>query len=411
MGNVNQVAAHLHDLVARRVVPPLHFASRMVRPGFRPAAVHFRDGLRFRADAVGWSEERRREWILGRLREAVRRAAALPFYADRFAAAGFDPRADFSFADYAALPPLEREEVREAGRALISPDVPSAQVRKDATGGSTGTPTTIWTGPRERGWRESGIEHFMRRIGLPAGSRIGMLWGHHLDPIARSSVRERAQDWIRNMRWYDCLRLSDEVLAGYHEELQDWRPEALVCYASSLAALAEAAAGDTPAYPKRAFVTGAEKVYAAQRERIEAVYGKPVVERYGARDIGLIAFQVNAPRMDAVERLGAPLGGGRQVGGGAGVGGRDARVGERGGGLCVRGHVPTVSVSASPAAARPPRTAVTTGCHLLARVRAIASTVRTVTGSPGTFARTIVWIRSPAASFQADAGTTRTSTA
>lgn len=305
MGNVNPVAARLHDLVARRVVPPLHFASRVMRPGFRPAAIHFRDGLRFRAGAVGWSEERRREWILGRLREAVRRAAAIPFHAERFAAAGFDPRADFSFADYATLPPLEREEVREAGRALVSPDVPAAQIRKDATGGSTGTPTTIWTGPRERGWRESGIEHYMRRIGLPAGSRVGMLWGHHLDPIARSSVRERAQDWIRNLRWYDCLRLSDEVLAGYHRELQAWRPDALVCYASSLAALADAAAaaGDRPAYPKRAFVTGAEKVFAHQRERIEAVYGKPVVERYGARDVGLIAFQSGAPRMDDPHRL------------------------------------------------------------------------------------------------------------
>jgi len=75
-----------------------------------------------------------------------------------FARIGFDPQADFTFADFAQLPVLERDEVRRAGSNLISSIVPTAALRKDSTGGSSGVPTEIWLGPEELGWRESGLE-------------------------------------------------------------------------------------------------------------------------------------------------------------------------------------------------------------------------------------------------------------
>lgn len=255
----------------------------------------FYAGLRFRREAAAWSEERKREWLLRRLRFTVRRAQdETIYYRELFRRVGFDPRVDFSFADFARLPVLEREDVRGAGDDLISTARAPGQLRRDSTGGSTGEPTIVWLGPDELGWRESALEYFMERIGVPTGVPTGFLWGHHLDPVQRSSRRERYHDFEANVRWFDCFRMSAETLERYHLEFERWRPACIIAYASALAALAEhvAARGHHPHYPSRCFVTGAEKLLPSQREIIEQVFRRPVHERYGSRDAGLMGFQV-----------------------------------------------------------------------------------------------------------------------
>lgn len=289
----------LHELAAGYLYRPGRQLARALRPEQRAAYRAFRAGMTFRRSAQRWSADRRREWMLVQLRSTVRYAhASTPFYRARFAAAGFDPSANFSFADYAALPILDRSDISDAGDRIISTAVPQDRLREDATGGSTGTPTRLWKGPLERGWSESGIEFFMRRIELPTGSRIGYLWGHHLDPMTRASLRDRVEDHLNNVRWFDCLRLEPELLDAYHRDLQLWRPRALIAYASALAPLAEAAtrAGTPPAYPSVGFVTGAEKVLPHHRELVEQVFARPVYERYGSRDGGLVGFQTDPRR-------------------------------------------------------------------------------------------------------------------
>src|SRR6476661_3814731 len=168
-----------------------------------------------------------------------------------------------------------------------------------ATGGSSGKPTVVWTGPVERGWGESGIEHFERRVGVQPGDRRALLWGHNLDPVARAGARDRLEDWVENRQWFDCFRLSDGTLLEFHEELERFRPKVMVAYASALGALAdtlERAGAKTPGYPTLGFITGAEELYDDQRAMIERVFRRPVYERYGGRDLGLIGAQAPQSR-------------------------------------------------------------------------------------------------------------------
>jgi phenylacetate-CoA ligase len=285
-----------HEFISRRACIPLSYAGRMVRGSTRPSYLAFGEGLRFRQQATAWSDDHKREWMLGALHRTVRHAwHSTPFYREWIRQADFDPRSDFSFDEFARLPVLERSDLRTAGRQAVNSAIAPAQLHHDATGGSTGVPTEIWKGPEERGWRESGQEYFMRRIGVPNGSSIALLWGHHLDPVHRISLTDRLHDWWQNLSWYDCFRLSPETLRTYHDVLQRRRPQAIIAYASALDALAElvAKSEERPTYPRRAFVTGAEKLFPHQREVIERTFERPVHERYGARDIGLIGFQTD----------------------------------------------------------------------------------------------------------------------
>ncbi len=268
----------------------------MMRPSRRPAAAAFRSSLGFRERAWGWSAEAKRAWILARLRAVVRKAARdTPYYEELFESAGFDPRRDFTFDDFAGLPVLERDDVQKAGEKLLSHSVDRRALMRDATGGSTGSPTVVWVGPEEQGWRASGIEFFLARVGAPRGSGTCFFWGHHLDPVARETTRQRMQDAVANVRWLDCFRLSPDRLEEYHRTLAKWRPVCVVAYASALAALAEHVLerGYQPSYPERCFVTGAEKLLPGPRQQIERAFGKPVHERYGSRDVGPIGFQLD----------------------------------------------------------------------------------------------------------------------
>jgi len=298
-GNRKLAGLNLHELLSRKLLLPLTRAQRMARASRRPAMSAFYEGMRFRQQSAAWDEGRRQAWMLERLRRVVRRAdAGTVFYRELFQREGFDPQVDFSFDDFARLPVLERDDIRAAGRALISNDLPADALRKDSTGGSTGEPTHVWLGPEELGWRESALEYPMRRIGAPTGTPTGYLWGHHLDPVARGTWRERYHDFESNVRWFDCFRLSADVLARYHAEFARWRPHCIIAYASALAALAEFVLSENlkPDYPSGCFVTGAEKLLPAQREAIERAFARPVHERYGSRDVGIMGFQIDPRR-------------------------------------------------------------------------------------------------------------------
>ena len=285
----------LHDNLSLHVLKPFERLQRSSRSATRLTQQAFNDGLRFRREAANWDEERRRGWVLKRLREIARRAyAETVYYRELFDRAGFDPRVDFSFDDYAQLPVLTREDVHAAGSNLLSPVVSPDQRQKDATGGSTGVPTEIWVGPNERGWRDSGMEHFFEILGVPEGSRTALFWGHHLDPKRTDTLRERYQAFVANQRWFDSMRLSPAILDAYHQEMERFRPAGIVAYASALGYLAEHILANNykPSYPTTCLVTGGEKLWSRHRRLIEEAFGRPVHERYGSRDAHCIGVQL-----------------------------------------------------------------------------------------------------------------------
>jgi phenylacetate-CoA ligase len=290
-----EFTSKIHDQLSVNLLVPLSRLQRLVRRSRRPVMRAFREGLAFRQATANWSDEQKRQWMLKRLRVVVREAyQKTSYYASLFDSAGFDPSAEFSFADYARLPVLDREQIQQRGLEMISSSFTRDELRQHASGGSTGVPTEVWQGPEEIGWGESGTEHFMRTIGVPEGSRTAYFWGHHLDPQATDSLRDRLHAFETNTKWFDCLRLDDEKLETYHQAFSSWRPVCIIAYASAVGSLAEYVRkrGYKPNYPQKCFVTGAEKLWPRHRELVDEVFGRPAHERYGARDAGGIGFQL-----------------------------------------------------------------------------------------------------------------------
>lgn len=293
---MNNMASAVRDWLSIDVLVPSTYLFHMVRPSRRLVRSIFFKGMHFRRESVGWSQERKTEWMYRRLQHTVRRAyLETSYYRELYDRIGFDPSLDFSFEDFSKLPVLGREDVHQAGQRLVTNRIPLEKLHRDATGGSSGTPTEIWMGPEETGWRESSGESFLRRLGMPPGTRTGYFWGHHLDLDGKDSRRARIYRFINNSKMFNCFRLSPDVFENYHQEFERWRPACIVAYAGALGHFAEYVLdrGYRPGYPTKCLITGAEKLLPHHRQLIEKAFGKPVHERYGSRDIGYIAYQMD----------------------------------------------------------------------------------------------------------------------
>ena len=297
----------MHRFLSQGIVFPISHLRRRLRSDMKAAYRSYRAGLAFRHAAADWDTETKFDWILNSLRGNLRMAyAQTPYYKQLFNRIGFDPRSDFSFAEFSQIPILERESVARAGNEMLSDRIRPEERTKDATGGTTGVPTEIWLGPEERGWKESGMQYLFTRIGVELGDRIAYFWGHHLDPRPSEKIADRLRSFLANTRYYDCFRLSPQVYQAYHESFERYRPDCIVAYASALGQFAEYLRENRikpKNYPNICFVTGAEKLYPSHRDAIEEVFGKskPVFERYGGRDISTVALQTGADPEGAFE--------------------------------------------------------------------------------------------------------------
>src|ERR1051325_2885318 len=115
----------IREALSRRILLPAGRLRRMVHPARRQAEAAYGRGLAERAKLKTLGPEQRYEWVLNRLRVVVRNAASQSlYYRELFDRIGFDPAADFTFADFAKLPVLERDDIRGAGTDLISKHIP-----------------------------------------------------------------------------------------------------------------------------------------------------------------------------------------------------------------------------------------------------------------------------------------------
>jgi phenylacetate-CoA ligase len=283
----------MHSWLSRNIFLPwlIHGPWTAERRQYRRALREARLGLQAweRGDPDG-----RRRWVLTELRAIVRWAGQhVPYYRDLFRKIGFDPTADFTFADYQQLPVLDKETVRSCADSLIAEGFSRSKLRADSTGGSTGVPVRFWQDWRSSAWRQTAAEWAYGRVGFREGDRLGLFWGTDPDPRKQQPIGAEIRNWLAHRQKHDCFRLSDAIIDQVDVQLSKYQPDFLRCYPAALTALARRLCERRrpPSYPRRGIITGGEKLDDDQRALIEAVFPVPVFESYGSRDCGLLGMQ------------------------------------------------------------------------------------------------------------------------
>lgn len=228
-------------------------------------------------------------WRLERLRQTIRHAAAtVPFYRERFRAAGVDADAVRSLADLARLPVTEKSELIDAGVRAFATDVDPAACTRKNTSGSTGR---SWRMPATAAeTREHELIIFRTLLGMGLGP---------LDRLAVASAvgRHRTRFYqrlglFRSINVSRFLSPGEQLLA-----LQRFQPTFLWAYPTVLRKLLPLVDDQLSRVIRpRAIMTAGEVLEPQLRRRLADDLDAEFFNLYGSTEVGIIAGECRAHR-------------------------------------------------------------------------------------------------------------------
>ncbi len=218
-----------------------------------------------------------------------------PFYRDRFRAAGVHPDEFRDLDDLRVLPILEKQDIQQQAERMIAEGWPERDLLVNQTGGSTGTPIRFFLSRDRKCSRAAATWRHNRWAGWDIGDRAAVLWGAPVDRPAES-LRSRLRGWLlAEPLWLDTGCLTEEALHRFVVELHRQRPRVILAYARSAVLFAQFLRDQKIRVPSpQALVTSAEMLEDADRELIQSVFGAPVFNRYGCREVSVLASECSA---------------------------------------------------------------------------------------------------------------------
>ncbi len=221
----------------------------------------------------------------------------VPYYRDLFRRIGFDP--DKLARDPAYLqdlPYLDKDTIRAEGERLLSDELKGAVRHERKTGGSTGLSCMIYYDPQGLDYTAAvvlfargSIGKSRRRSELHFACRfpdaVPERWPSREDlkclAMNRSNIFFDRLDAVGLEEMWQLLRLRRPYLIHGHPSTL----HALACHV-------EARYGRGHAF--EVFESSGELLHPHQRDKIAAVLGCRVVDRYGLAELGVVAYELGA---------------------------------------------------------------------------------------------------------------------
>ncbi len=218
-----------------------------------------------------------------------------PFYRLRFERVGLLPGDVRRLEDLRALPVLEKADIQKHRDRMVAHGWPPADLIPNHTGGSTGRPLSFYLSRDRKCSRAAATLRHNRWAGWDIGDKTAVLWGAPRD-VPAGGWRARLRQVLLDRQLYlDTGHITEEKLDAFDAALKRFRPRVILAYAGAAALFARflESRGRTP-YQPHAIVTSAEVLEDRERQRIENVFGCPVYNRYGCREVSVIASECPA---------------------------------------------------------------------------------------------------------------------
>lgn len=198
-----------------------------------------------------------------------------------------------SIGELSKLPMLTKKHIQENGALFMSKDAPSRKPYKNTSGGSTGSPITVYQ-DQHYGQTAAGLFLFIKSLrGIDPFGYTAYLWGAHRDLYgSKNSIQGKLKDFANNIKKFNAARLDLEEVDTFIQHINTKKPELIVAYAQSIYELAKIVKEkNIKVVPQKAIHTGAGKLYEYMREEIEDAFQCKVFDHYGGREFGAVATE------------------------------------------------------------------------------------------------------------------------
>jgi phenylacetate-CoA ligase len=247
---------------------------------------HYRNCLQL--DAIGSAAEPM-DANLRIMLEHCRRS--VPYYARLLRDA--PARIDDPFQYLSRLPLLTKSLIREQFKELQSADIANRRCYFNTSGGSTGEPIRLIQDYEYRERSRAVTMMYSTWAGKDPADLEIRVWGSERDVIeGTSGILAKIRNAGTNTRILNAFRMTPENMRAYLRAIDRAKPKLIVAYAQALYELAKFAEQENiRVSPQNAILTSAGTLYSFMREKIEAVFGAKVFNRYGSREVGDIASE------------------------------------------------------------------------------------------------------------------------
>jgi len=197
-------------------------------------------------------------------------------------------------SDIEALPILTKTIIQNNLDDLISDQYTKNQLVQDASGGSTGEPTIYYKDWDHHNLRRADQIRHDRWSGWDIGSRSALIWGAQRDLKAVKSIREHIISRYIERRWeLDAFEMSPEKMGNFTTQLEKIKPSMILGYSNALTVYAQFLLDTNPHHNIRVdgIISSAETLTQTKRALIEKAFQCKVLNRYGSREVGLIASE------------------------------------------------------------------------------------------------------------------------
>jgi len=215
-----------------------------------------------------------------------------PWHAARIEAAGLDLSRPLALADFQRLPTMDKADAAANRDQLVWRDAPGGAFRYN-TGGSSGKPLIFYYGRQRQASDAAGRMRARRWWGVAPGEREVYLWGAPVE-LNKTDRIKTFRDRLVNQLVLNAFNMSPMQMDAYAQAIKTWQPRCIYGYASSVALLAAHARERNVRFklPElRVVCTTGEPLFPHQRSLIQEVFGVPVANEFGSRDIGFTAHE------------------------------------------------------------------------------------------------------------------------
>lgn len=197
------------------------------------------------------------------------------------------------------IPPLEKQDIRENLERLCSEAFTTGQRIKNATGGSTGTPLIFYQDRYYWNQRNLSVYYFDRWAGWDLGEPQLVIWGTPAELSGDDHWKHRLKTFWRNQYWLNGFHLTDATMHDLFQKMNRCNPQTILAYPSSLYQFARFVFdnGLKPGWGLKGIISSAEMLHRHYRALGEQVFDAKVYNRYGGREVGLIAMECTEGRM------------------------------------------------------------------------------------------------------------------
>ncbi len=227
--------------------------------------------------------------------------AHCPWYAPRLEAAGLgevSSESELTMDDLRRIPTMDKADAQLHGEQMVWREVPGGAQAYN-TGGSSGQPLKFHFGRWRQASDAAGRMRARRWWGVEVGDREVYLWGAPVE-LSKTDIVKTIRDRLINQLVLNAFAMSPENMDSYLERIERYDPTCIYGYASSIALLA-AHARQSGRKPRmrllKVICTTGEPLYPHQRELITEVFGVPVANEFGSRDIGFTAHEAPSGQM------------------------------------------------------------------------------------------------------------------